>query len=238
MLELKDICFERNDKKILDHINITLDTNKFYVITGPNGSGKSTLAKIIMGIEKPDSGTILLNGEDITNKTIDERAKLGIGFAFQQPVQFKGITVYDLLKLTKDKDLTKQEACAILSKVGLCAMEYVDREVNKSLSGGELKRIEIATVMARNPELAIFDEPEAGIDLWSFQNLTEVFKEIGATANTTTLVISHQERILNIADEIILMNQGAIQKVGAKEEVFDHIFKPKKCCKEVAVCEQ
>ena len=238
MLELKDICFERNDKKILDHINITLDTNKFYVITGPNGSGKSTLAKIIMGIEKPDSGTILLNGEDITNKTIDERAKLGIGFAFQQPVQFKGITVYDLLKLTKDKDLTKQEACAILSKVGLCAMEYVDREVNKSLSGGELKRIEIATVMARNPELAIFDEPEAGIDLWSFQNLTEVFKEIGATANTTTLVISHQERILNIADEIILMNQGTIQKVGAKEEVFDHIFKPKKCCKEVAVCEQ
>ena len=238
MLELKDICFERNDKKILDHINITLDTNKFYVITGPNGSGKSTLAKIIMGIEKPDSGTILLNGEEITNKTIDERAKLGIGFAFQQPVQFKGITVYDLLKLAKDKDLTKQEACAILSKVGLCAMEYVDREVNKSLSGGELKRIEIATVMARNPELAIFDEPEAGIDLWSFQNLTEVFKEIGATANTTTLVISHQERILNIADEIILMNQGTIQKVGAKEEVFDHIFKPKKCCKEVAVCEQ
>ena len=238
MLELKDICFERNDKKILDRINITLDTNKFYVITGPNGSGKSTLAKIIMGIEKPDSGTILLNGEDITNKTIDERAKLGIGFAFQQPVQFKGITVYDLLKFAKDKDLTKQEACAILSKVGLCAMEYVDREVNKSLSGGELKRIEIATVMARNPELAIFDEPEAGIDLWSFQNLTEVFKEIGATANTTTLVISHQERILNIADEIILMNQGTIQKVGAKEEVFDHIFKPKKCCKEVAVCEQ
>ena len=234
MLELKDICFKRNNKQILDHINLKLDINKFYVITGPNGSGKSTLAKIIMGIEKPDSGTILLNGEDITSKTVDERAKLGIGFAFQQPVQFKGITVYDLLKLSTKKDLTKEEACSILSKVGLCALEYVDREVNKSLSGGELKRIEIASVMARNPYIAIFDEPEAGIDLWSFQNLTEVFKEIQASSSGTTIVISHQERILNIADEIILMNSGTIQKVGEKEEIFDHIFKPKKCCKEVS----
>lgn len=238
MLELKDICFERNGKKILDKINLKLKEDKFYVITGPNGSGKSTLAKIIMGIEKPDSGTILLNGEDITTKTIDYRAKLGIGFAFQQPVQLKGITVYDLLKLSTNKELTKHEACNILSKVGLCAIEYVDREVNKSLSGGELKRIEIATVMARNPYLAIFDEPEAGIDLWSFQNLTEVFKEISATSKGTTLVISHQERILNIADEIILMGQGTIQKFGAKEEVFNHIFKPKKCCKEVVACER
>ena len=237
MLELKDICFERNDRKILNHINLKLDTGKFYVITGPNGSGKSTLAKIIMGIEKPDSGTILLNGEDITNKAIDERAKMGIGFAFQQPVQFKGITVYDLLKLATNKELSKKEACDILSKVGLCAIEYVDREVDRSLSGGELKRIEIATVMARKPYIAIFDEPEAGIDLWSFQNLTEVFKEIGATSQGTTLVISHQERILNVADEIILLGQGTIQKVGAKEEVFDHIFKPKKCGKEVAPCE-
>lgn len=237
MLELKDICFKRNDKEILDHINLKLEEEKFYVITGPNGSGKSTLAKIIMGIEKPDSGTILLNGEDITNKPIDYRAKIGIGFAFQQPVEFKGITVYDLLKLSTNKELTKKEACNILSKVGLCAIEYVDREVNKSLSGGELKRIEIATVMARNPYLAIFDEPEAGIDLWSFQNLTEVFKEISATSKGTTLVISHQERILNIADEIILMGRGTIQKFGKKEEVFDHIFKPKKCCKEVATCE-
>lgn len=171
-----------------------------------------------MGIEKPDSGTILLNGEDITNKSIDYRAKIGIGFAFQQPVQFKGITVYDLLKLSTNKELTKKEACNILSKVGLCAIEYVDREVNKSLSGGELKRIEIATVMARNPYLAIFDEPEAGIDLWSFQNLTEVFKEISATSKGTTLVISHQERILNIADEIILMGQGTIQKFGKKKK--------------------
>ena len=234
MLELKDICFERQGKKILDHINLVLEESKFYVITGPNGSGKSTLAKIIMGIEKPDAGKIIFNGEDITDKTIDERAKLGIGFAFQQPVQFKGITVYDLLKLATKKEISKHEACDILSKVGLCALEYVDREVNKSLSGGELKRIEIASVMARKPYLAIFDEPEAGIDLWSFQNLTEVFKEIQATSSKTTLVISHQERILNIADEIILMNSGTIQKIGQKEEIFDHIFKPKKCCKEVS----
>jgi len=237
MLELIDICFERNNKKILDNVNLKLDPDKFYVITGPNGSGKSTLAKIIMGIEKPDSGTILLNGEDITTKKIDERAKLGIGFAFQQPVQFKGITVYDLLKLATKKDITKQEACDILSKVGLCALEYVDREVNKSLSGGELKRIEIATVMARKPYLAIFDEPEAGIDLWSFQNLTEVFKEIQSSSEGTTLVISHQERILNIADQIILMGGGTIQKIGEKEAIFGHIFTPKKCCKEVANCE-
>ena len=237
MLELKDICFERDDKKILNHIDLKLDTKKFYVITGPNGSGKSTLAKIIMGIEKPDSGKIILNGEDITEKTIAERAKLGIGFAFQQPVTFKGITVYDLLKLATKKEISKQEACDILSKVGLCALEYVDREVNKSLSGGELKRIEIATVMARSPYLAIFDEPEAGIDLWSFQNLTEVFREIQSSKEGTTLVISHQERILNIADEIILMNSGKIQKIGQKEEIFDHILKPKKCCKEVASCE-
>ena len=237
MLELKDICFERDDKKILNHINLKLDAKKFYVITGPNGSGKSTLAKIIMGIEKPDSGKIILNGEDITEKTIAERAKLGIGFAFQQPVTFKGITVYDLLKLSTKKEISKQEACDILSKVGLCALEYVDREVNKSLSGGELKRIEIATVMARSPYLAIFDEPEAGIDLWSFQNLTEVFREIQSSNEGTTLVISHQERILNIADEIILMNSGKIQKIGQKEEIFNHILKQKKCCKEVASCE-
>ena len=236
MLELKDICFERSGKKILDHINLKLDEQKFYVITGPFAKLGSIYMEHIMGIEKPDTGTILLNGQDITNKSIDERAKLGIGFAFQQPVQFKGITVYDLLKLSTKQELTKKEACEILSKVGLCAIEYVDREVNKSLSGGELKRIEIATVMARNPYLAIFDEPEAGIDLWSFQNLTEVFKEISKESSGTTLVISHQERILNIADEIILMGEGTIQEFGRKEEVFDQIFKPKKCCKEVKTC--
>ena len=238
MLELKNISFTRNNKKILNNINLTLDNDKFYVITGPNGSGKSTLAKIIMGLEKPDTGKIYLNGEDITNKTISERAKLGLGYAFQQPVQFKGITVYDLLKLsTNKKELTKNEACNILSKVGLCAMEYVDREVNKSLSGGELKRIEIATVMAKKPYLAIFDEPEAGIDLWSFQNLTEVFKEISNNSNTTTLVISHQERILNIADEIIIISKGEIEDQGAKEKLFDQIMNPKKCCKGGTPCE-
>ena len=238
MLELKNISFTRNNKKILNNINLTLDNDKFYVITGPNGSGKSTLAKIIMGLEKPDTGKIYLNGEDITNKTISERAKLGLGYAFQQPVQFKGITVYDLLKLsTNKKELTKKEACNILSKVGLCAMEYVDREVNKSLSGGELKRIEIATVMAKKPYLAIFDEPEAGIDLWSFQNLTEVFREISNNSNTTTLVISHQERILNIADEIIIISKGEIEDQGAKEKLFDQIMNPKKCCKGGTPCE-
>ena len=237
MLEVKNICLKRNNKKILDNINLNLDINKFYVITGPNGSGKSTLAKIIMGIEKPDSGSIIFNGEDITNKSIDERAKLGIAFAFQQPVQFKGITVYDLLKLATNKEISKKETCDILSKVGLCAIEYIDREVDKSLSGGELKRIEIASVIARNPSLAIFDEPEAGIDLWSFQNLTKVFKEIASSTKVTTLVISHQERILNIADEIILMNKGTIQEIGKKEEIFDDILKPKKCCKEVPTCE-
>ncbi len=172
MLELKNICFERDNKKILKNINLKLENDKFYVITGPNGSGKSTLAKIIMGINKQDSGQVILDGKDISNLPINERANIGIGFAFQQPVKFKGITVYDLIKLSAGKDI-KKEACDILSKVGLCAKEYVDREVNGSLSGGELKRIEIATVAVRNSKLTIFDEPEAGIDLWSFNNLNK-----------------------------------------------------------------
>lgn len=225
MLELIDISFKRDNKQILDKVNLKLDEEKFYVITGPNGSGKSSLVKIIMGIEKPDSGKIIFNGIDITDKSIDERAKLGIGFAFQQPVSFKGLTVYDLLKIAVNKELTKSNACDILSKVGLCALNYVDREVNNSLSGGELKRIEIATVMARNPKLAIFDEPEAGIDLWSFQSLTEVFREIESTSNGITLVISHQERILNIADQIILLEKGQIKQIGDREEMVKTIFK-------------
>ena len=237
MIELKDICFTRDGKKILNHINLTLEDDKFYVITGPNGSGKSTLAKIIMGIQKPDAGQILFHGEDITHKRIDERAKMGIGFAFQQPVVFKGITVYDLLKMATQKDIDKKSACAILSKVGLCAMSYVDREINHSLSGGELKRIEIATVMARHPEVAIFDEPEAGIDLWSFQNLTEVFKHMSENKTGSTVVISHQERILNIADEIILMEAGKIQKQGSKEEVLPTILREETCPKGVTACE-
>lgn len=231
MLELIDICFERDNKKILDNINLKLDTDKFIVITGPNGSGKSTLAKIIMGIEKQDSGKILLNGKDISNWSIDKRAKNGIAFAFQQPVRFKGISVYDLIKLSSGKDMNKMEACNILSSVGLCAKEYVDREVNDSLSGGELKRIEIATVAVRESNITIFDEPEAGIDLWSFNNLIKVFENIRKNTKGTTLIISHQERILNIADELILMKNGKIEQVGSKEELYDKTFKEKTCCK-------
>ena len=195
--------------------------------------GKSTLAKIIMGIEKQDSGQVILDGKDISKKKIDERAKLGIAFAFQQPVKFKGITVYDLLKLSAKKEITRKEACEILSKVGLCAKEYVDREVNTSLSGGELKRIEISTVAVRDSKLTIFDEPEAGIDLWSFNSLIKVFEEIRKETKGTTLIISHQERILNIADEIVLLNNGHIEKIGKKEEVMSSILKTEKsdCCK-------
>lgn len=195
--------------------------------------GKSTLAKIIMGIEKPDSGQVIFDGQDITTTPINERAKLGIAFAFQQPVKFKGITVYDLLKLSAKKNLTKKEACDILSKVGLCAKEYVDREVNSSLSGGELKRIEIATVAVRDSKLTIFDEPEAGIDLWSFKSLIKVFESIRKETKGTTLIISHQERILNIADQIILLSSGHVEKIGNKEEVMLDILKTEKkeCCK-------
>jgi len=231
MLELKNICFTRDGRKILDNISLRIEDDKFIVITGPNGSGKSTLAKIIMGIEKQDSGEILLNGKDITKWSIDKRAKNGISFAFQQPVKFKGITVYDLIKLSSGKDITKADACNILAKVGLCAKEYVDREINGSLSGGELKRIEIATVAVRNSKLTIFDEPEAGIDLWSFNNLIKVFENIRETTKGTTLIISHQERILNIADELILMNSGKIENVGTKEDLFDKVVKDKVCCK-------
>ena len=231
MLELKNICFTRDNKKILNHVNLKIENDKFIVITGPNGSGKSTIAKIIMGIEKPDEGQVLFNGKDITNKSVDQRAKLGFGFAFQQPVKFKGITVYDLMRISSGKELTKKDACDILSQVGLCAREYVDREVNNSLSGGELKRIEIATIMVRNPKLAIFDEPEAGIDLWSFQSLIQVFEKIQQTAKGSTIIISHQERILNIADEIILMKQGKIEKIGKKDEMLNSLLIEPTCCK-------
>ena len=231
MLELKDICFTRDNKKILDNINLTIDTDKFVVITGPNGSGKSTLAKIIMGIEKPDLGKVILEGQDITNLPINERANLGIGFAFQQPVKFKGITVFDLLKLSSGKEINKKEACDILSKVGLCAKEYVDREVNSSLSGGELKRIEIASVAVRKSKFTIFDEPEAGIDLWSFQSLTKIFEDMRKIVKGTNLIISHQERIIDIADEIILMKEGRIEKIGKKEELLGQVLDKPLCCK-------
>ena len=231
MLELKNINFERDNKKILDNINLKVDDNRFIAITGPNGSGKSTLAKIIMGIEQPDSGKIILNGQDISNKKIEERANLGISFAFQQPIKFKGITVYDILKISAKRNLTKVEACNVLSKVGLCAKEYVDREINGSLSGGELKRIEIATVALREAKLTIFDEPEAGIDLWSFGNLIEVFEHMRNTIKGTTLIISHQERILKIADKVILMKNGKIEKIAESNEILEETSQGKKCCK-------
>ncbi len=231
MLELKNICFERDNKKILKNINLKLENDKFYVITGPNGSGKSTLAKIIMGINKQDSGQVILDGKDISTLPINERANIGIGFAFQQPVKFKGITVYDLIKLSAGKDITKKEACDILSKVGLCAKEYVDREINSSLSGGELKRIEIATVAVRNSKLTIFDEPEAGIDLWSFNNLIKIFEDMREKTKGTTLIISHQERILDIADKVILLNNGEIEKIGESKDLMKNIIPKTNCCK-------
>lgn len=231
MLELKHIYFERENRKILNDINLVVENEKFVVITGPNGSGKSTLAKIIMGIEKPDKGQVIYNGEDISNKSIDERARIGIGFAFQQPVKFKGITVYDIIRLSTGNKITKKEACEILSTVGICAREYVDREVNSSLSGGELKRIEIASVIARKSKFTIFDEPEAGIDIWSFNNLIQVFKNRREETKGATLIISHQERILNIADEIVLMNNGKIEKVGNREEMLDKVLKRTQCYK-------
>ena len=209
MLELKDISFNVQDdskeKEIIRHLDLNIDDGKFVVVTGPNGGGKSTMAKLIAGIETPTEGKIIFNGEDITGKSITERANLGISFAFQQPARFKGITVLDLLRIAAGKQLTVSACCEFLSEVGLCARDYINREVNASLSGGELKRIEIATVLARGTQLAIFDEPEAGIDLWSFQNLISVFERM-RTANTRSiLIISHQERILQIADEIVVL---------------------------------
>ena len=224
MLELIDICFTRDNKKILDHINLSFNDNKFYVITGPNGSGKSTLAKIIMGIEKPDSGRILFNGEDITDLDITKRAKLGIGYTFQQPVNFKGIKVYDLLKYAVGLNISRDDAQNLLKVVGITSSTYLDRELNNSLSGGELKRIEIASVLARKPLLGIFDEPEAGIDLWSFQSLAEIFKEIESSKRATTIVISHQERILSIANQIIILANGKVKNIGPAKEMLEEIL--------------
>ena len=231
MIELKNICFTRDNKKILDNINLKIDENKLIAITGPNGSGKSTICKIIMGIEKPDSGQVIFNGEDITNLSIDERARRKISFAFQQPVKFKGITVYDIIRLSAGKEINKKQACEILSNVGLCAKEYIDREINNSLSGGELKRIEIATIAVRDSELTIFDEPEAGIDLWSFNNLIQIFEELQKTQKSSILIVTHQERILNIADNVILVKNGKIEKIAQKEEILDSITKQGNCCK-------
>ncbi|WP_276834915.1 ABC transporter ATP-binding protein [Megasphaera stantonii] len=232
MLELRHVSFSvpdengtKNTKEILKDINLVIDEQKFVVITGPNGGGKSTLAKLIAGIEKPTSGQIFFNGQDITDWDITKRAQNGIGYAFQQPVRFKGITVMDLLCLAAgNKKLDKCVVCQYLSEVGLCAENYINREVDASLSGGELKRIEIATIVARkNTELALFDEPEAGIDLWSFHKLIKVFERMH-DQKQSILIISHQERILNIADEIVLIADGTVRKVGTKEEVLPELM--------------
>lgn len=221
MLELRNISYqvEDNHLDILKNINLTID-ERFVAITGPNGGGKSTLAKIIAGIVSPTSGQILLDGEDITNCNITERANKGIGYAFQQPVKFKGITVRDLITLASGKQIGITEACNYLAEVGLCAKDYINREVNDSLSGGELKRIEIAMTIARGAKFTIFDEPEAGIDLWSFNNLIQVFEDMYQKINGSILIISHQERILNIADKIIVVADGKITQTGTKEEVL------------------
>lgn len=227
MLELKNISFtaqnEDGEKEILKDINLKIDTG-FVVITGPNGGGKSTLAKIIAGIITPTSGEILLDGEDITKLSITERAKKGISFAFQQPVRFKGITVHDLISLAAGKELSVNEACAYLSQVGLCARDYINREINASLSGGELKRVEIATVLARSTKVSLFDEPEAGIDLWSFNNLIKVFEKMHDTLGGSIIIISHQERILNIADKIIVVANGSVKTIGKKDEILPELL--------------
>lgn len=229
MLEIRDLSFsvaqDAQQKTIVQNLNLEIEDGKFIVITGPNGGGKSTLAKLIAGIEKPTSGTIHFQGEDITNCSITERAQKGISFAFQQPVKFKGITVLDLLRIAAQKKLTVSEACNYLAEVGLCAKDYVNREVNGSLSGGELKRIEIATVLARGTKLSIFDEPEAGIDLWSFQNLIRVFRNMRDKIHGSILIISHQERILDIADEIIVLSAGQVAKRGTKDEIMPELLK-------------
>ena len=221
MLELQNIKWKVSDgTEIIKNINVEIPTGKLVVITGPNGGGKTSLAKLIAGLEKPTSGSIILDGEDITSLDITERANKGISYAFQQPVRFKGITVRDLLELAAGKKIEEKEICSLLGKVGLCTRDYIDREVNSSLSGGEIKRIEIATVLARNTKLTIFDEPEAGIDLWSFNELIDAFVEIKENYAGTLLIISHQERILNIADEIIVIANGVVKDICKKVEIL------------------
>lgn len=235
MLELKNISFEvsegTNDKGILKNVSLKIDDKKFLAITGPNGGGKSTLAKLIAGIYKPTSGQIFFDGVDITNMSITERANMGISFAFQQPVKFKGIKVKDLIKLASGDNISVKGACEYLSEVGLCARDYINRDVDGSLSGGELKRIEIATIIARGTKLCVFDEPEAGIDLWSFKNLIQVFEKMHKEKDTSIIIISHQERILNIADEIVVLANGELKAQGKKDEILPELLDGTGGCK-------
>ena len=228
MLTLENISFDvedaKGDKGIIKNLSLTIEDGSFVVITGPNGGGKSTLARPIAGIERPTAGKIFFDGEDVTEKSVTDRANMGISYAFQQPVRFKGVQVLDLIRLAAKQNLSAVEACRYLSEVGLCAKDYINREVNASLSGGELKRIEIATVLARASRLSVFDEPEAGIDLWSFQNLIQVFERMRENTKGSILIISHQERILNIADEIIVIADGQITRKGKKEEILPAIL--------------
>ena len=229
MLELKNVSFsvpaaDGSEHKIIDNISLSLDSGKFTVITGPNGGGKSTIAKLIMGIEKPTSGRIYLDGEDITDLPLEERAKRGVGYAFQQPPRFKGLTVRRLLSLAHGSELPEDECCTYLTNVGLCSADYLNREVDSSLSGGEVKRIEIATLMARNLKLAIYDEPEAGIDLWSFAMLIKSFRAISESRHESTIIISHQERIMQLADDILVLADGKIKEFGPKDEIFPKLI--------------
>ena len=228
MLELKNVCFTVNDGttdlNIVNDVSLVIPDGKFVVMTGPNGGGKSTLARLIMGIEKPTSGKIIFNGTDITDKTVTERAKLGIGYAFQQPPRFKGLTVRSLLSLAHGSELPEDQCCSYLTKVGLCSRDYLNREVDTSLSGGEVKRIEIATLMARELDLAIYDEPEAGIDLWSFTMLVESFKAMMSDRKESIIIISHQERIMQLADEIVVIADGKIRNQGPKDEIFPRLM--------------
>ncbi len=228
MLELKNLHFtvsdENGEKHILNGVDLTIPDKRFVVITGPNGGGKTTLARTIMGINEATSGSIVWNGEDITALSVSERAKKGISYGFQQPPRFKGMRVKDLLEIAAGESLSHTEACAYLTQVGLCAKDYVDRDVDASLSGGEVKRIEIATILARKSPLMIFDEPEAGIDLWSFARLTETFKAIHAKRESTIIIISHQERIIRLADEIILMANGNVAARGDADEIYPQLM--------------
>ena len=236
MLKIENLSFTAagadGEKEIIRDLDLTLEDKKFIVITGPNGGGKTTLAKLIMGLETPTGGRILWNGEDITALSVTERAKRGVSYGFQQPPRFKGLTVYDLLKTASGRDMTRIECCDYLTRVGLCARDYVDRDMDVSLSGGEAKRIEIATILARRSELMIFDEPEAGIDLWSFSRLTDTFGTIREGREATLIVISHQERLISLADEIVLIDGGCVADRGTPEEMMPKIMDG------VSVCER